>query len=145
MTLIGKKLYFFIPDLKAEEPTFFTDYVIAEEFDVTDRTVKVRFLSGKAVQKFAVGETKEEVAEAFKKFQEYKKVYWECFDEMTPIEKKLKAKYEEMYGEYMDIPLGDEIERRHNGDLVVADAEAKEAEAKAEAKAEEDPGVCTGE
>jgi hypothetical protein len=31
-----------------------------------------------------------------------------------------------MYGEFMDIPLGDEIERRHNGDAVVAAAEEQE-------------------
>lgn len=135
MTLVGKKLYFFMPDLKAEEPTIYVDYVIAEEYDITDRTIKVRFLSGKAVQKFAVAETKEECEKAFEKFREYAKVYWECYDEMTPIENKLKAKYEEMYGEFMDIPLGDEIERRHNGDAVVAEVEAKE----------EDVPVATGE
>lgn len=129
MTLVGKKLYFFVPDLKAEAKVpVFSDFVIAEEYDITDRTIKVRFLNGKAVQKFAVAETKEECEAAQEKFREYAKTYWECFDEMTPIEKKLKAKYEEMYGEFMDIPLGDEIERRHNADLVVANDDVPAAE-----------------
>lgn len=127
MTLIGKKLFYFIADLKAEDYPIYTDYVIAEEYDVTDRTIKVRFLNGKAVQKFAVADTEEGAKAASEKFGEYKKVYWECYDAMTPIEERLKAKYEEMYGYVMDKELGDVIEHRHNADAIVAEIEEQEA------------------
>lgn len=118
MKLIGKKMFFFVPDVNVDEQVIRSDFVIAEEFDAQDRTVKVRFLGGQLAHKFAVAETEEEIKKAIEKFEEYRKVYHECLEEIKPIDQRLKDKYEEMYGEVMDTDLAQMIIDRRNPNLI---------------------------
>lgn len=126
---IGSKKLYFVPDLKADELVVREGHVLAEEFDSSDFTIKVRFLNGDAVQKFAVCDTKEELQAAFDKFQTYRKKYWDCYERIQPIEAELKAVYNQLYSDVMDVEFGTYIAHRHDANAVVAEAEKKDQEA----------------
>lgn len=121
--MLTKKMFYFIPDVASDDLVIKQDYVIATEYDPKDITFKVRFLNGNAVQMFAVGETKEEVEEAFKKFQGYRKKYWEAVEKIKPAEEELHKAYEEAYGEFISKEMLQIINDRHNVNKVVAEAE----------------------
>lgn len=127
--MIGQKLYYFIPNLYSDEMVVKSDFVIATEFDNVDNTFKVRFLNGDAVQMWATGLHEELLKEPFRKFQDYRKVYHECREAVRPHENRLRAKYEELFGDFMDIELGKIIENRHNPEKVLAKEEADAPEA----------------
>lgn len=118
--MIGQKLYYYIANLKSDDLVVKSDYVIATEFDNTDNTFKVRFLNGDAVQMWATASEEELLKESFEVFQEYRKVYWECREAVRPHEERLRAKYAELFGDWMDISLGQIIEDRHNPEKVLA-------------------------
>lgn len=133
--MIGKKKYYFVPDLNADELKLRESYVLAIEFDNTDNTFKVRFLNGDAVQQWAVGDTPEAIQRAYDKFQEYRKVWHECDKACEPIMDRLRETYARLYGDYMDVSFGDMIKAMHNVRAVADAAEAKE-KAESEDKAE---------
>lgn len=124
---LAKKLYYFVPDISADNLVIKQDYVIATEFDTKDITFKVRFLNGAAVQMFAVGETEEDVKKAYEEFQTYRKAYLEAVEEIDPVQKKLQSAYKDSYGDWMSEELMQIINDRHNVNKVVAEAEAKAA------------------
>ena len=73
--MIGETKKYFIPDVNADELIIHESDVIGEELDPNDVTIKVKFLDGHWVQKFAVADTEEELRAAFEKFQDYRKKY----------------------------------------------------------------------
>lgn len=125
--MIGQKMYYFIPNLNSDELVVKSDFVIATEFDNVDNTFKVRFLNGDAVQMWATGLHEELLKEPFKKFQDYRKVYHECREAVRPHENRLRAKYEELFGDFMNVELGQVIADRHNPEKVLAAKEAEDA------------------
>jgi hypothetical protein len=127
--MLGQKMYYFIPNLHSDEMVVKSDFVIATEFDNVDNTFKVRFLNGDAVQMWATGLHEELLKEPFNQFQEYRKVYHECREAVRPHEERLRAKYEELFGDFMDIELGQTIKDRHNPEKVLAKEESDAAEA----------------
>lgn len=121
---IGSKQKYFIPDVNSDELVEKESWVLAEEFDNTDNTIKVRFLNGDAVQKFAVCETSEELKEAFDKFQEYRKHWWRLYEITHPAEEELREIYVKMYGEFVDADFGQLIRDMHNPEKVLAAQQA---------------------
>lgn len=127
--MLGFKLFYFIPNLNSDVMTIKSDYVIATEFDNTDNTFKVRFLNGDAVQMWATHDDESVLEKRFQMFLDYKKVYWECREAVRVHEDRLKAKYKELFGDWMDIGFGQIIEDRHNPEKVLAKAEKGEENA----------------
>lgn len=119
---IGSEKFYFIPDLNVSEFIVHKGHVLAEEFDNVDRTIKVRFLDGNAVQKFAVADTEEELKPWFDKFQEYREKFWDCRKRIVPIEMELQNTYAELFGEFMNIDFGKMIARRHDADAATEES-----------------------
>lgn len=125
--MIGETKKYFIPDVNADELIIHESDVIGEELDPNDVTIKVKFLDGHWVQKFAVADTEEELRAAFEKFQDYRKKYHECLNKIQPIEKECREFYANMYPEYIDIELGKKILARRDAEKSIAEYEAKVA------------------
>lgn len=123
--MIGKTKKYFIPDLSADEMIVKESDVLGEELDPQDMTIKVKFLDGHWVQKFAVADTEEELQAAFDKFQIYRKKYHECLDKIQPIEKECREFYANMYPEYIDVELGKKILARRDAEKSIAEYEEK--------------------
>lgn len=125
--MIGETKKYFIPDLSADEMIVHESDVIGEEFDPSDMTIKVKFLDGHWVQKFAVADTEEELKKAFDEFQEYRKKYHDCLNRIQPIEKECREFYANKYAEYVNVELGQKILDRRNAEKAIAEYEAKVA------------------
>lgn len=123
--MIGETKKYFIPDLSADEMIVKESDVLGEELDPQDMTIKVKFLDGHWVQKFAVADTEEELQAAFDKFQIYRKKYHECLDKIQPIEKECREFYANMYPEYIDVELGKKILARRDAEKSIAEYEEK--------------------
>lgn len=123
--MIGETKKYFIPDLSADEMIVKESDVLGEELDPQDMTIKVKFLDGHWVQKFAVADTEEELRAAFDKFQIYRKKYHECLDKIQPIEKECREFYANMYPEYIDVELGKKILARRDAEKSIAEYEEK--------------------
>lgn len=125
--MIGETKKYFIPDLSADEMIVHESDVIGEELDPTDITIKVKFLDGHMIQKFAVADTVEELQAAFDKFQDYRKKYHECLEKIQPIEKECREFYANMYPEFINIELGKKILARRDAEKSIAEYEQKVA------------------
>lgn len=126
-TIIGKTKKYFIPDVNTTELEPREGVVVAEEFDMKDATVKVRFMDGHSAHKFAVVDTDEELKAAFEKFQEYRKRYHEALEKIQPVENDLRAYYATMYPEYINNDLLQKIIEYQDANKRVAEMQAQEA------------------
>lgn len=130
--MIGETKKYFIPDLSADEMIVHESEVLGEELDPQDVTIKVKFLDGHWVQKFAVADTEEELQKAFDYFQKYRKKYHECLEKIQPIEKECREFYANMYPEYIDVELGQKILARRDAEKSIAEYEARQQAANGE-------------
>lgn len=126
-TIIGKTKKYFIPDVNATELEPREGIVVAEEFDMKDATVKVRFMDGHSAHKFAVVDTDEELKAAFEKFQEYREEYQRALAKIQPVENDLRAYYATMYPEYINNDLLQKIIEYQDANKRVAETQAQEA------------------
>lgn len=124
--MIGQTKKYFIPDVNLEKLEPREGVVVAEEFDMKDATIKVRFLDGHAAHKFAVVDTDEELQAAFDKFQEYRTKYHECLKKIQPIEHELRTFYAMQYPEYVNNDLLQKIIDFQDAQKRIAEMEAKE-------------------
>lgn len=124
---IGSTKKYFIPDTNLEKLEPREGVVVAEEFDMKDATVKVRFMDGHAAHKFAVCDTDEELQAAFDKFQEYRKKFHECLAKIQPIERELREFYAMQYPEYVNNELLQKIIDFQDAEKRIAEQQAKEA------------------
>lgn len=123
--LIGSQKKYYIPDLSADEMVVHESFVIGEELDPSDMTIKVKFLDGHCIQKFAIADTEKELKKSFDKFQEYRKKWHECLDRIQPIEKECREFYAKQYPEYINIELGKKILDRRDAEKSIQEYEER--------------------